>query len=182
MPAESRLVIFTGERGPLSAFSELAIAQPAALSAQADATIQTTREVHFDQGIRLVGYDADFSNVHAGDTVQLTLYWQSDQLLAQRYKVFVHVLGGQYNPKSKNFLWGQQDQEPANGASPTTAWAVGRLVSDPYLFRIAPDAPAGRYVIELGWYHPTSGERLAVVSSDGAVIADHVNLFEFDLP
>ena len=41
---------------------------------------------------------------------------------------------------------------------------------------------ADHYAIELGWYHPTSGERLAVVSSDGAVIADHVNLFEFDLP
>ncbi len=181
MPAHAQLIVFTGERGPLNAFSEIAIAQPDALSDQPDVNIQTAREVRFDMGIRLVGYDADFTNVHAGDTVQLTLYWQSDQPIEQRYKAFVHVLGAQYNPKSKNFLWGQQDQEPGNGALPTTAWSVSRIVSDPYLFRITPDAAAGHYVVELGWYHPMSGERLSVLSSDGAALGDHVNLFEFDV-
>ncbi|MCA1554939.1 MAG: hypothetical protein LC737_11220, partial [Chloroflexi bacterium] len=106
-----------------------------------DVNIQRLREVRFDKGIRLVGYDADFGNVRAGDSVRLTLYWQSDQPIEQHYKAFVHVLGAQYNPKSKNFLWGQQDQEPMNGALPTTSWSVGRVVSDGYLFRIAPDAP-----------------------------------------
>ncbi|MCA1554674.1 MAG: hypothetical protein LC737_09880, partial [Chloroflexi bacterium] len=51
-----------------------------------DANIPTAREARFDRGIRLVGYDAYFENIRAGDTVRLTLYWQSDQPIEQRYK------------------------------------------------------------------------------------------------
>lgn len=146
-----------------------------------DVSIQTPREVRFQHGIRLLGYDASATTLRAGDNVQLTLYWQTAQPIAQRYKVFVHVLGAQYNPKSKNFLWGQQDQEPLNGALPTTSWGVNRVVSDPYLFRLAPDAPPGHYIVEIGWYHPTTGERLQVVDASGVAFADHVNLFEIDV-
>jgi len=99
----------------------------------------------------------------------------------QRYKVFVHLLGAQFNPKTNNPLWGQQDQEPQNGALPTTAWGLNRTVADQYLIKLSADAPPGRYTIELGWYQATSGERLPVLGGDGIGPGDHVNLLEFDV-
>ena len=86
-----------------------------------------------------------------------------------------------FNPKTKNPLWGQQDQEPLNGVLPTTSWGINRLVSDPYLLKLAPDAPPGSYIVEIGWYHPTTGERLRVLDTDGTAGEDQVNLFTIDV-
>jgi len=140
----------------------------------------TPREVRFANGIKLVGYDLPSKTLHPGDNVQLTLYWQADQPVAQRYKAFVHLLGAQWNPRSHNTLWGQRDQEPANGALPTTAWGPGSVIEDAYLFRVAADAPPGKYQIEIGLYHPTTGERLQVQMPAGSA-ADHAILIDVEV-
>ena len=165
--------------GKPTVFARAEVSQPPAVTIASDAVVATPREARFQNGIRLLGYDAPVTRLRAGDNMQLTLYWRTEQSVAQRYKVFVHVLGATWNPRTNNPLWGQRDQEPANGALPTSAWGVGRTVVDSYLFRISPDAPAGRYVIEIGLYHLTTGERLPIVIPDGT--ADHVNLFEIEV-
>jgi len=179
-PAEYRVVVSAGAQPP-ALVARAAIGPPGVESESPDVTIQTPREVRFQNGIRLMGYDANVTTLRPGDNLPLTLYWQTSQPVAQRYKVFVHLLGAQFNPKTKNPLWGQQDQEPQNGALPTTAWGLNRTVADQYLIKLSPDAPPGRYTIEIGWYQATSGERLPVSGGDGAAYGDHVNLLEFDV-
>ncbi|MBI5876975.1 MAG: glycosyltransferase family 39 protein [Chloroflexi bacterium] len=173
-PGSYQVVVVMGDTAQSVAQAEIASSSGA--SATTGLPSFTPHEVRFQNGIRLLGYDMLGTLLHPGDNVQLTLYWQTDQPVAQRYKVFVHLLGTQWNPRSNNPLWGQRDQEPANGALPTTAWGVGSVIEDAYLFRIAPDAPPGKYQIEIGMYHPTTGERLMVQAADGT--ADHAILFD----
>jgi Dolichyl-phosphate-mannose-protein mannosyltransferase len=133
-------------------------------------------EVQFQNGIKLLGYSAVKTTYRSGDSVQLSLFWQSDRVIADRYKVFVHLVGTQWNPQTSNPLWGQLDQEPAKGVLPTTSWLIGSIIEDAYLFPIQPDAPPGSYQIEVGMYLPATGQRVPIEDKDGTV--DYVILFE----
>ena len=54
-----------------------------------------------------------------------------------------------------------------NATRPTTGWAAGEVIVDPYEIPVHPDAPPGRYVIEIGMYDPVTGERLPAFDGDG---------------
>ena len=105
--------------------------------------------------------------VRPGESLEVTLYWQAQEPLEQSYKVFVHLLGEAYNPATGNRLWGQQDSLPGQGAYPTTGWAVGEVVADHYTVTLQADAPPGDYIIEIGLYEATTGERLPVLDDAG---------------
>lgn len=101
-----------------------------------------------------------------GATLTLELYWQAEQPVEQRYTVFTHLVGG-YNPATNGPLWAQDDQQPLEGAYPTTAWLPGRPLRDRYSLTLPPEIPPGDYELEVGLYRPENGERLPV-SGDGA--------------
>jgi len=105
--------------------------------------------------------------VRPGESLEVTLYWQAQEPLEQSYKVFVHLLGQAYNPATGNRLWGQQDSLPGQGAYLTTGWAVGEVVTDHYTVTLQADAPPGGYIIEIGLYEATTGERLPVLDDAG---------------
>jgi mannosyltransferase len=131
--------------------------------------------------IRLLGYDLEATTYHSGDTVNLTLYWLADEPVSQRYKVFTHLLGETYNPKSDNFLWGQWDSEPVWGKRPTTLWLPGEVIVDEYAIPLSAQAPPGRYQVEVGMYLGASGNRLAVTDDRGQPLGDHVILNEIQV-
>ncbi len=125
--------------------------------------------------IHLLGYDLPRTVVRPGETVPLTLYWRAAAPVPVRYKVFTHLLGETYNAVSDNFLWGQQDNEPVAGQTPTTAWLPGAVVVDTYTIPVDADAPPGWYQIEVGMYGLVDGLRLPV-SVDGEPVGDHLLL------
>jgi hypothetical protein len=127
------------------------------------------------EAIYLLGYDLERGVVAPGETIELTLYWQTSAPVDARYKVFTHLLGDVYNSASGNFLWGQQDNEPVNGQAPTTSWAPDAIIVDDYAIPVAADAPPGRYQIEIGMYGLLDGHRLPVFE-DGERVGDHVRL------
>jgi len=86
------------------------------------------------------------------------------------------LLGEAYNPATGNRLWGQQDSVPGQGAYPTTGWAVGEVVTDRYTVTLQADAPPGDYIIEIGLYNATTGERLPVLDDAGNVQDDRLIL------
>jgi len=114
--------------------------------------------------------------MHPGEAVEVTLYWQAQEPLEQSYKVFVHLLGEAYNPATGNRLWGQQDSVPGHGAYPTTGWAVGEVVADHYTVTLQADAPPGDYILEIGLYEATTGERLPVLDATGNFKDDRIIL------
>jgi 4-amino-4-deoxy-L-arabinose transferase-like glycosyltransferase len=107
-----------------------------------------------------------------GEALEVTLYWQAQEPLEHSYKVFVHFLG----EATGNRLWGQKDSIPGQGAYPTTGWAVGEVVTDQYTVTLLADAPPGDYIIEIGLYDGTTGERLPVLDDAGNFKDDRIIL------
>jgi hypothetical protein len=136
-------------------------------------------DMQYGPGIKLLGVDLPDQVVwEPGDGIPLTLYWQALQPIPERYKVFVHLVGTEYNPDTNNLVWGQQDQEPRNGAEPTTSWRTGALIADDYLVPVWEDAPPGAYQLQVGVYLPINGQRLPVFDADGQPLGDSVTVYE----
>lgn len=84
--------------------------------------------------------------------LQLTLVWQSRQVISTSYTVFVHLLS------ADDQIVAQSDQLPAGGARPTTGWLPPEYVSDAHTLTLP--AQPGRYHLAVGLYDAVSGARL----------------------
>lgn len=144
-----------------------------------DAAMQPHTE-RFGQNIALKGVSLPQNKFRAGENVQLTLFWQTDVPISTSYTVFVHLLGTQYNPAQNNLLWGQIDRLPLDGKLPTTAWTPGQTIADPYQVKLADNAPAGGYRIEIGLYDAT-GTRLRVFDANGNDAGDSLIVGEIQV-
>ncbi len=132
-------------------------------------------------GIRLAGYNLFESTFQPSDSVPLTLVWKAEQAQTASYTVFVHLLGEHYNAAQNNFLWGQVDSLPRGGQLPTSAWPPGTTIDDPYRVPVAPNAPPGRYKIEVGLYDAAIGARLTVFDANGSPAGDAVIITEIEI-
>ena len=111
------------------------------------------------QTIALLGYDVSTESLQPGDTLRLTLYWQSLEPMTVPYTVFTHVVG------QDNDVIGQRDNMPLLDAAPTTCWIPGEIVADPYEIEISPEADPGSYRLTTGFYILETGERLRAVGA-----------------
>jgi hypothetical protein len=109
--------------------------------------------------------------VKAGQTINLTLFWQAGIGAGdgRAYTVFSHLLGADLR------IYGQHDSQPAEETRPTTGWMAGEIVSDQHHLAVQPETPAGDYVVEIGLYDPATDRRLEAVSED-STRSDHVIL------
>lgn len=130
------------------------------------------------EAIRLAGYDLPRTAFRPGETVTLTLYWEALAPVEARYKVFTHLVGTTWNAEGGNFLWGQRDNEPLADRLPTTQWAPGALIADPYRIALHPAAPPGVYTVAIGMYGLVDGARLPMFDADGQALGNAVNLGE----
>jgi hypothetical protein len=94
--------------------------------------------------------------LHPGDHAAITLDWQALAAPRANYTVFVHLL----DPSGK--VQGQSDSPPLKGGAPTGGWVPGEELVDRYDLILAPGAPPGRYLVEVGMYRPENGPRLKV--------------------
>jgi hypothetical protein len=109
------------------------------------------------------------TSVSAGGTVALTLYWQDQTPIAQRFTVFTHLLD------AHNKVVAQHDGEPAGGTRPTTTWKPGERITDQHGIAIPATLPPGAYTLEVGMYLPASGVR-ALEAPPGQPAVDHLLL------
>ena len=126
--------------------------------------------------ITLLGFDLPESQVRAGNTFPLTLYWKATTPVLKNYQTFVHLV----NPRDK--LWGQPLRDKLNpGDFPTTRWPMDKYVWDDYatpesVIRVQPDAPPGDYEIAVGLYTLADGARAPVLDATGNPVGDSVIL------
>jgi|GEM_PF-2366945 len=118
----------------------------------------------FADGIDLQSARLSASALSPGDTLALTLDWQSYAAPTIGYKVFVHLLG----PNGK--VVAQHDGPPLSGAYPTNSWSADTELIDRYALTVPAQAPPGDYQVEVGLYSPTTGVRLKAQSG-----SDHDN-------
>ncbi|MCO6449147.1 MAG: phospholipid carrier-dependent glycosyltransferase [Caldilineales bacterium] len=109
--------------------------------------------------IRLLGYDIDRQEVNPGKDINLKLYWQGDELIAEDYQVFVHLLD-QEGQRVIGF-----DGAPRGGRWPTNAWEPGQVVEDVRPLPIPADLSPGLYTLAVGLYRLDTFERLSATGA-----------------
>jgi len=132
--------------------------------------IQNPHEARLGQGVQFLGYDMNSNEIRAGGTLQLTLYWQALAEMDESYTVFTHLLD------AGERVWGQTDSVPGKGEAPTTSWIEGEIITDEYEILVRPEVPAGEYLIEIGMYDATTGQRLPVLDAQGQPRDDRILL------
>jgi hypothetical protein len=133
--------------------------------------------VRWKDAMGLLGYDLDQDVCRAGDTVQVTLTYQSLKQIEERYTVFLHLLGSE-NQDTGSPLWAQDDSEPCRGFYPTSSRHEGEIVIDRLELTVPPDAPPGEYELAVGFYDVWTRERVPVTAAGVAAAHNVVSLGE----
>jgi len=126
-------------------------------------------DARFGEAIRLRGYALGEGPFAPGDVVPVTLFWEAEAEVPERYKVFLHLLDEGGN------LVAQTDSEPQGNLVPTDTWTPAQVLADRHGVLLPPDLAAGDYTLIVGLYHLVGGERLPVTLGSGPV-DDHVAL------
>ena len=119
---------------------------------------QTPLALQLGSSLKLVGFDGPDLG---GQGLDLTLYWQALEEMDISYKFYVHLFDVQSGE-----LVAQLDVVPHNWSYPTNVWHSGEYVRDSFSLPLSNITP-GTYQIEIGVYHPDTGERLPVTAADG---------------
>jgi len=131
--------------------------------------VASPRQVDLGGKVTFLGYELDKGIINPGETIRLVLYWQARAEMDRDYTVFTHLLD------AESQIWAQKDSQPQKGNYPTSIWDEGEAVRDEHELEVAPDTPAGDYLIEVGIYLLETGERLPVLE-EGRVLGDRILL------
>ncbi|MBN1582964.1 MAG: glycosyltransferase family 39 protein [Anaerolineae bacterium] len=104
--------------------------------------IQHPADVTFGNTLAYLGSDRDRSDLRPGETLALTLYWQTLRTVDQDSLVSVWLAG----PSEPLSLW---QGYPVRGSYPFTRWQAGEFIRDRYALRIPTDTPSGDYELRL---------------------------------
>jgi hypothetical protein len=114
-----------------------------------------------DTGIELLSYELDSSSTG----LDLTLYWQTEQLQETNYSVFTQLLD------SSGQLVSGHDGLPVNGSMPTTIWKPNYIIPDAHHIPLPSGQASGTYRLIVGMYD-SNGIRLNFMSPGGEAFAD----------
>ncbi len=120
----------------------------------------------FGGQIALIGFDAPDS-AHAGETIEVTLYWQAQHDLDINYQVFVHLL----YPDERTVLAQSDKLNPAG--FPSQRWPTDKYVRDVHTLTIPEGAEPGEYLLTSGLWVQSEGWRLPLWDDNGAQIGDN---------
>ena len=129
---------------------------------------------NYDDKIALLTFDLPQTQLQAGGQLPLTLTWQSLSRMNKDYTIFIQILDTQ------DQIVGQIDAWPLQGTLPTSQWATGEIITDPYIIQLSGNLPSGNYRLLIGWYLLADASRLSVLNSVGNPIDDKLvipNLF-----
>jgi hypothetical protein len=134
--------------------------------------------------MKLLGYDLPLSNTQypisntlmPGDSLTITLYWQSLAEMDQNYSVFVHLLD------ENELVVAQRDMYPGQGLHPTSLWSAGDAIANRYVLILPETAFAPNQAqLEVGLYDFTTGERLLAYGPNGELLGDNIRFQEIKI-
>ena len=123
-------------------------------------------------GIQLLGYQVS----PIGSTLELTLYWQTNQSLPADYTVFSQLLD-----QSGQQVAGH-DSPPANGSAPTSNWQTYQLIVDQHHLLLPENLTPGQYQIIVGMYDADLNRLMMILDPQNQMIDDAINLKTIKLP
>ena len=124
--------------------------------------------VNFNNQFVLKGFELDDRRTTAGETINLTLYWELSEGTEIDYTFFAQILA------QDTTRWAALDL-----GQPTSSWQVGDLQAVTLPLTLRDDAPAGVYPVRLGLYQFTEEngfQNLQRVTADGRLTDDFLDL------
>lgn len=153
-----------------------AYARPRVLSVAELGKAPRQLNIAFGDCMKLLGYEVDPTIAQAGHSLAVTLYWQAICPIDRNYSIFVHLLD------DLESVVAQEDTFPGLGSLPTTQWQPGDAIADMYLLQIPTRTVASSFAqLEVGVYDFNTGERLAVHSAEGELLADQVRFASLEI-
>jgi hypothetical protein len=128
----------------------------------------------FGGQVRLAGYDVPDGALAGGETLPVTLAWETLAEMDSGYTVFVHLVdvdvreaNSQEEPPVLHAAGGiaaQRDRPPEQDGAPypTDLWLPGEVVADTYEIALPEGIPPGEYGVRVGLYVQATGQRLSV--------------------
>ena len=153
----------TGQRLPLASGDDNAWLKDVHLEAIAS-DIPNPQNINFENMFELVGFEIAPRRVPAGDTIDLTLYWQPKVELDEDFTFFAQVVD------SDTTRWASQDLLQG-----TSQWKPGEIYSVDMSLPLLTDTPSSIYPLIIGVYtQPAESvfDRLQVVTSEGRLTDD----------
>ena len=117
------------------------------------------------QGPTLISATLPDKATPAGDSLPLTLTWQTDSALPFDAQLSLRLL----NPRGDIFT--QSDWPPLTATRPTSTWPVNKPVTDQRSLWLPPDLPPGDYGLQLVIYDPATGSLGNPVTIPGIAVA-----------
>ncbi len=125
-----------------------------------DLTPSRPLTANFGGQIRLVGYDWPAGDsIKPGETVPLTLYWETLASPGQNLNLFIHLV----DPAAQSQVAGF-DAPPG---FPTSFWQPGYTLIDARRLALPADLPPGDYELWIGWYDLETLARLPLADGTG---------------
>jgi hypothetical protein len=128
--------------------------------------------VNFAEQIKLAGYDwPNEGKIKPGETVPLTLYWETLASPGQNLNLFIHLV----DPLTESQVAGF-DAPPDY---PTGFWQPGNTIVDSRLLSLPADLPPGNHEMRIGWYNLDNFARLPFVAdgqTDDALLLRTVSI------
>jgi hypothetical protein len=122
--------------------------------------IPNSTNINFAYRIALRGYGLNPKTPQPGQSLTLTLHWQTLQPIEVALTTFVHLLDAQGN------IVAQTDTQPGQGRWPTNTWQPNEWFVDSIPLNLPAELPPGEYRLVIGWYHAESGQRLPLVNNE----------------
>lgn len=129
-------------------------------------------QANFGNLAGLLGYMAEPPAPAPGGPLKVTLFWRCLAETDERFKVFVHLVGGKG-------LVAQSDAEPAGNARPLSGWVEGEVVADMHEISLPSQLAPGEYDVLVGLYSSQDGRRLKLTGLPGG--GDSVRLLRVSL-
>jgi 4-amino-4-deoxy-L-arabinose transferase-like glycosyltransferase len=134
------------------------------VKAKTSAHVSPAAQALFDGRIALTDWELPpGATVRAGDTLPITLTWQSRAAVDVNYTLFVHLAPLPGTPPIA-----QEDAQPCDNSYPTVWWSPGEVIEENRRIAIPSSSVPGQYVLTTGIYDLATGTRLTMHSLDGA--------------
>ena len=125
--------------------------------------VEVPLEIRYEPGIILRGTSPREITAKSGETINLTLYWQTELQMAEPVTAFVHLVDEAGDIKA------QSDQWP--GGLPSNVWSPDQVIIDGHAITLPADLESGEYRLRTGLYTSSDGLRLPAFDRSGARIS-----------
>jgi hypothetical protein len=139
--------------------------------------VQHPARINLGDKILFLGYDLVSGDiVRQSEDLHVRLYWLALQPLEVNYSSFLHL-----DAPPDYATWAISDNmHPGDPQAqidiPTSGWWTSLYVRDEHRLEVPPDIPPVQYLLRVGLYNQSTGERLMVLTDDGSATDDSIPL------